>query len=143
MSKTILVTGSTDGIGRQTALELLRLGHRVIVHGRSPAKTAWSLGNAFAQHPFDGYPYVFFNLLLGLMVALQGPLIMMSQNRQSQQDRAQAASDFKVNLKNEMGIERLLVEVSTLRRELNQRLARVERDGGSGRSEPELPKVRQ
>ena len=40
MSKTILVTGSTDGIGRQTALELLRLGHRVIVHGRSPAKTA-------------------------------------------------------------------------------------------------------
>ena len=103
----------------------------------------WSLGNAFAQHPFDGYPYVFFNLLLGLMVALQGPLIMMSQNRQSQQDRAQAASDFKVNLKNEMGIERLLVEVSTLRRELNQRLARVEREGGSGRSEPELPKVRQ
>ena len=93
--------------------------------------------------PFDGYPYVFFNLLLGLMVALQGPLIMMSQNRQSQQDRAQAASDFKVNLKNEMGIERLLVEVSTLRRELNQRLARVEREGGSGRSEPELPKVRQ
>jgi len=39
-TKTILVTGSTDGIGRQTALELLRLGHRVIVHGRSPAKTA-------------------------------------------------------------------------------------------------------
>jgi NAD(P)-dependent dehydrogenase (short-subunit alcohol dehydrogenase family) len=40
MSKTILVTGSTDGIGRQTALALLSLGHRVIVHGRSPAKTA-------------------------------------------------------------------------------------------------------
>jgi retinol dehydrogenase 14 len=38
-AKTLLVTGSTDGIGRQTALELLRRGHRVIVHGRSPQKT--------------------------------------------------------------------------------------------------------
>jgi NAD(P)-dependent dehydrogenase (short-subunit alcohol dehydrogenase family) len=39
MAKTILITGSTEGIGRQTALELLRLGHHVVIHGRSPAKT--------------------------------------------------------------------------------------------------------
>ena len=105
----------------------------------------WSLGNALVLHPFDGYPYVFFNLLLGLMVALQGPLIMMSQNRQSQQDRAQAASDFKVNLKNEIGIERLLVDVSTMRREVGQRLQRLEdprRVEQGLRSEPEMPTVR-
>jgi uncharacterized membrane protein len=102
----------------------------------------WALVNAFGR-PFDGYPYTFFNLLLGLMVALQGPLIMMSQNRQSQQDRAQAASDFKVNLKNEIGIERLLVEVSTMRRELNQRMTRLERADSGLKSEPELPMVRQ
>src|SRR5689334_20066533 len=34
----ILVTGATDGIGRQTALELLRRGAHVLVHGRSVAK---------------------------------------------------------------------------------------------------------
>jgi NAD(P)-dependent dehydrogenase (short-subunit alcohol dehydrogenase family) len=34
----VLVTGSTDGIGRETALELARLGARVIVHGRSDAR---------------------------------------------------------------------------------------------------------
>lgn len=34
----ILVTGATDGIGRQTALELLRRGARVLVHGRSRAR---------------------------------------------------------------------------------------------------------
>ncbi len=34
----ILVTGATDGIGKQTALELLRMGANVIVHGRSEEK---------------------------------------------------------------------------------------------------------
>jgi len=35
---TVLVTGSTDGIGRATAKALARLGHRVLVHGRDPGK---------------------------------------------------------------------------------------------------------
>jgi retinol dehydrogenase-14 len=36
--RTFLVTGATDGIGRQTALTLARRGGRVLVHGRSRAK---------------------------------------------------------------------------------------------------------
>ena len=38
MQKTILVTGSTDGIGLETARMLVLLGHNVLLHGRSPAK---------------------------------------------------------------------------------------------------------
>ena len=87
---------------------------------------AWSLANALLARPFDGYPYVFFNLLLGLLVALQGPLIVMSQNRQAAADRAQAASDFKVNLKNELGIESLLREVALLRHDTSRRLVALE-----------------
>lgn len=34
----VLVTGSTDGIGRETALELARRGAQVIAHGRNPQK---------------------------------------------------------------------------------------------------------
>lgn len=38
IGKTVLVTGSTDGIGMQTALGLARMGLKVLVHGRSPEK---------------------------------------------------------------------------------------------------------
>ncbi len=34
-TKVMLITGSTDGIGRQTAIEVARAGAQVIVHGRS------------------------------------------------------------------------------------------------------------
>ena len=38
MGKTILITGSTDGIGLETAKRLVQAGHRVLLHGRNPAK---------------------------------------------------------------------------------------------------------
>ena len=89
---------------------------------------AWTILNT--QHvlgePFDGYPYTFFNLLLAILVALQGPLIVMSQNRQTLKDRAQAETDFKVNLKNELNIETILRELGEFRGEANGRLTALE-----------------
>lgn len=78
----------------------------------------------------DPYPFVFFNLLLAVLVALQGPLIVMSQNRQSLKDRAQAETDFKVNLKNEVNIETLLRELGEFRAEANTRLECLEQVAG-------------
>jgi CRP/FNR family cyclic AMP-dependent transcriptional regulator len=57
--------------------------------------------------PFDPFPYVLLNLVLGMVAGLQAPIIMMSQNRQGQKDRLRADLDYRVNLKNEL----LLTEV--------------------------------
>jgi len=81
----------------------------------------------FGKEPFDAYPYVFFNLLLAILVALQGPLIVMSQNRQTLKDRATAETDFKVNLKNEVNIETILRELGEFRAEANQRMEVLEK----------------
>ncbi|MBL8673493.1 MAG: DUF1003 domain-containing protein [Rhodospirillales bacterium] len=53
---------------------------------------------------FDAYPYIFLNLILSMLAALQAPIIMMSQNRQSQRDRLAARHDYEVNLKAELDI---------------------------------------
>lgn len=89
----------------------------------------WVIVNTKSINPswFDEYPYQFYNLALAVLVALQGPLIVMSQNRSTIKDRAQAETDFKVNLKNEVNIETLLREVGELRAETNQRLERMEK----------------
>jgi len=75
---------------------------------------------------FDSYPYQFYNLFLAILVALQGPLIMMSQNREAFRDRATAANDYRVNLKNETHIEIILRELCDFRVESRDALRQVE-----------------
>ncbi len=84
-----------------------------------------------AKEPLDAYPYQFFNLVLAVLVALQGPLIVMSQNRQTIKDRATAETDFKVNLKNEVNIETILRELAEFRAESNGRLEHLEMHTGA------------
>ncbi|PEQ13456.1 hypothetical protein B2G71_07990 [Novosphingobium sp. PC22D] len=57
--------------------------------------------------PFDAYPYIFLNLILSMLAAIQAPVIMMSQNRQSEKDRIAARHDYEVNLRTQLEIIRL------------------------------------
>jgi len=64
---------------------------------------------------FDPYPFIFLNLLLSTVAALQAPVIMMSQNRQAAKDRANAEHDYVVNLRAELEIMHLHDKLDALR----------------------------
>lgn len=65
--------------------------------------------------PFDPYPFILLNLFLSMLAAVQAPIILMSQNRQSEKDRLGAAHDYEVNLKAELEIMLLHDKLDSLR----------------------------
>lgn len=81
--------------------------------------TAWIILNSFIllNRAFDPYPYILLNLFLSMTAALQAPIIMMSQNRQSARDRLDASHDYEVNMKAEMEIRFLHEKLDDLREE--------------------------
>ena len=80
---------------------------------------AWTGLNSFVLaprgHAFDPYPYIFLNLMLSMLAALQAPVIMMSQQRQATRDRHEALTDYQVNLKAEIEIRALHAKLDALR----------------------------
>ncbi len=69
---------------------------------------------ALIKH-WDPYPFILLNLMLSFQAAYSAPVIMMSQNRQSDIDRQEAKHDYEVNLKAELEIELLHDKINTLR----------------------------
>jgi uncharacterized membrane protein len=83
---------------------------------------AWIILNSFIliklhSGSFDPYPYIFLNLILSMLAAIQAPIIMMSQNRQAYKDRLSAEHDYEVNLKAELEIIALHEKVDSLKQE--------------------------
>jgi uncharacterized membrane protein/uncharacterized membrane protein YeaQ/YmgE (transglycosylase-associated protein family) len=76
---------------------------------------AWMIFNVDAARPFDPFPFILLNLGLSCVAAIQAPIILMSQNRQAQKDRLNAAADYEVNMKAEMEILALHEKLDELR----------------------------
>lgn len=80
---------------------------------------AWTVLNSLlpghGTRPFDPYPFIFLNLILSMLAALQAPIIMMSQNRQASRDRLAAGLDYEVNLKAEIEIMELHEKIDQIR----------------------------
>lgn len=67
---------------------------------------------------FDPYPFIFLNLILSMLAAIQAPIIMMSQNRQAAKDRVEVNHDYEINLKAELEIMSLHEKIDELRQHL-------------------------
>ncbi len=76
----------------------------------------WVLGNLLLRGLApDPYPFIFLNLLLSMLAAVQAPVIMMSQNRQAAKDRLVTSHDYECNLKAEIEIMGLHEKVDRMR----------------------------
>lgn len=84
---------------------------------------AWAVINlVLGRGAFDPYPFIFLNLMLSMLAAIQAPILMMSQNRQAAKDRLAAANDYDVNLKSEVAVMGLHDKLDSLR---NDNIARL------------------
>jgi len=88
----------------------------------------WLVMNSAAliMKPFDPYPYIFLNLVLSCLAAIQAPVILMSQNREEVRDRLHAEQDYRINLKAELEIRHLHEKIDHLLMNQWQRLMEIQ-----------------
>lgn len=67
----------------------------------------------FSNH-WDVYPFILLNLLFSTQAAYAAPIIMMSQNRQSERDRIQAQADYQTNIDAKLEIEQLTKKLNAI-----------------------------
>ena len=70
---------------------------------------------------WDPYPFILLNFVLSCLAAIQAPIILMSQNRQTERDRMKSERDFAVNRKAEKEVENMqqdLDEIKAMLRKL-------------------------
>lgn len=77
---------------------------------------------------FDPYPYILLNLFLSMLAAIQAPIILMSQNRQSEKDRIRGEHDYEVNLKAELEIMLLHEKIDLLQKTQWDELIVIQRE---------------
>ena len=74
----------------------------------------WMAANVYAWiNTWDPYPFILLNLVLSCLAAIQAPIILMSQNRQTQKDRQRSEYDYAVNRKSAR-------EIDEIRKQLNR-----------------------
>ncbi len=110
---------------------------------------AWVVLNivAIASH-WDPYPFILLNLMLSFQAAYAAPIIMMSQNRQSDKDRLAAEHDYCVNIRSEAMVFAVLDHLQaqddvilTIMRQM-ERIHGVERDESQKAAEARLEQTR-
>jgi uncharacterized membrane protein len=104
------------------------MGSWGFIIAQSTFLAVWIVGNVVGWFSYDPFPFILLNLMLSFQAAYAAPFIMMSQNRQSEIDRARAIEDFHINCKAELEIEQLHAKVDLMREQEIARLQRIIED---------------
>ena len=75
----------------------------------------------FVKH-WDAFPFILLNLIFSTQAAYAAPIIMMSQNRQTERDRVQAQEDYKTNVEAKKEIEALQIQLTAIETEKLDRI---------------------
>jgi uncharacterized membrane protein len=96
----------------------LKIGSWTFILLQSAFVVIWIALNLIAYiYHWDPYPFIFLNLLFSVEAAYAAPIIMMSQNRQEERDRYQAAEDFKTNVTAKKEIEEMQLALTRMEKE--------------------------
>ncbi len=120
-------------LGQRAADAVARFGGSWTFVGLfSATMLAWVVVNAvlLSLHgsTFDPYPYILLNLFLSMLAAIQAPIILMSQNRESERDRIRGEHDYEVNLKAELEIMMLHEKMDLLQQQQWTELIALQRE---------------
>ena len=89
----------------------------------------WIAANVIAiVGKWDPYPFILLNLFLSTMAAFQAPVILMSQNRVAERDRAKAEQDLAVDRKAESEIRDMQEDLE----EIKRMIRRLSKEGKEG-----------
>ncbi len=78
----------------------------------------WIIFNTImGENAPDKYPFILLNLVLSCIAAIQAPVIMMSQNRQSEKDSLRDQNDYRTDLKSELILEELHDKIDLIMKE--------------------------
>jgi len=72
-------------------------------------------------YKWDPYPFILLNLILSCLAAIQAPIILMSQNRESQRDRLRSEYDYRVNKKAEREIRDMQKDLEEIKELIKKR----------------------
>ncbi|MEK7532543.1 MAG: DUF1003 domain-containing protein [Patescibacteria group bacterium] len=111
-------------LGQRTADRLTKLaGSWHFIIGLGILLFCWIIVNIVAfEFQWDPYPFILLNFILSAIAAIQGPIILMSQNRKSEIDSLRSEYDYRVDLKAEREIAKVQKELARLHKKIDQRI---------------------
>lgn len=96
-----------------------KIGSWAFLTAQSGVLVVWIVLNSIPRVPhWDRNPFILLDLVFSFASAYTAPIVLMSQNRQSEEARKLAEADMKVNTKAGQDIELLLTKMDVLQGEL-------------------------